>query len=141
MKSASAIAFDYRPSRWLAAAAVLILCAALAAPWFSAAPVVMKLTLSAAACAIGLFSLRRFVRPPFLRIAYRASGWTLVDTDGHEKAALLRWHAQLGAWISMDFELDRRRRFRAVLGPDNLDAETRRRLVLMLARAEVAHAA
>ena len=141
MKSASAIAFDYRPSRWLAAAAVLILCAALAAPWFSGLPSAIKLALSAAACVLGIESLRRVLRAPFWRIAYRASGWTLVDAVGREKAALLRCHAQLGAWISLDFELDRRRRFHAVLGPDNLDAETRRRLVLMLARAEVAQAA
>jgi hypothetical protein len=141
MKSASATAFDYRPSAWLTAAAVLILCAALAAPWFSALPPAIALAISAAVPAIGVRSLRRFVRPPFRRIAYRASGWILVDANGVEKPALLRWHARLGAWISLDFELDHRRRFRAVLGPDNLDAETRRRLVLMLARAEVAHAA
>jgi len=141
MKSASAIAFDYRPSRWLAAGAVVVLCAAIAAPWASALPTAIELALSLAACVIGTFSLRRFLRPPFWRIAYRASGWIMVDAGGREKAALLRWHAQLGAWISMDFELDRGRRFRAVLGPDNLDAETRRRLVLMLARAEVAQAA
>jgi hypothetical protein len=141
MKSASAIAFDYRPSGWLAAAAVLIFCAALAAPWLSALPFAIALGISAAAGAIGILSLHRFLRPPFRRIAYRASGWILVDANGVEKSALLRLHARLGAWISLDFELDRRRRFRAMLGPDNLDAETRRRLVLMLARADVAHAA
>lgn len=140
MKSASAIAFDHRPSRWLALVAATILCAAIAAPWFSALPFAARIALSVVACAAGAISLRRFLRTPFRRIAYRVSGWTLLDFNDREHAALLRSHARLGAWISLDFQLDRSRRFRAVLGPDNLDAETRRRLVLLLARAEVAHA-
>jgi hypothetical protein len=140
MKSASAIAFDYRPSRWLALAAAAIVCAAIAAPWFSALPFAIRIALSVVVCALGAVSLLRFLHTPFRRIAYRASGWTLLDTSDREHTALLRSYARLGAWISLDFQLDRSRRFRAVLGPDNLDAETRRRLVLLLARAEVAHA-
>jgi hypothetical protein len=141
MKSASAIAFDHRPSRLLALAAAAILCAAIAAPWFSALPFAARIALSGVVCAAGVISLQRFLRTPFRRIAYRPSGWALLDAHDHEHAALLKSHARLGAWISLDFRLDRSRRFRAVLGPDNLDAETRRRLVLLLARAEVAHAA
>ena len=141
MKSASAIAFDYRPSHGLALAAATILCVAIAAPWFSALPFAARIALSVVVCAAGAISLRRFLRPSFRRIAYRVSGWTVLDANDREYAALLRSHVCLGAWISLDFQLDRSRRFRAVLGPDNVDAETRRRLVLLLARAEVAHAA
>jgi hypothetical protein len=37
----------------------------------------------------------------------------------------------------LDFRSDARRRFRALVGPGNADAETRRRLILLLSRAEV----
>ncbi|MGH8172468.1 MAG: protein YgfX [Rhodanobacteraceae bacterium] len=140
MKSASAIAFDHRPSRLIALAAGAIVYAAVAAPWFSGLPVGVRVALSLVAGAVGIFLVRRFLKSPIRRIAYRASGWVLVDCGDREHAALLRSHACLGPWVSLDFERDRARRFRAMLGPDNLDTETRRRLVVLLARAEVAHA-
>ena len=49
-------------------------------------------------------------------------------------------HVRLGSWVVLDFRGTGRRRFRAVLGPDNIDADTRRRLILLLSRAEVAQA-
>ncbi len=77
---------------------------------------------------------------PFRRIALRASGWTLVDAAGVEHTANLVAHVRLGTWLVLDFRSANRHRFRAVLGPDNIDADTRRRLILLLSRAEVAQA-
>ena len=82
--------------------------------------------------------MRSFRAPPFVRIAYRGDGWVLVDRAGVEHAALLRAYRHLGAFVALDWRHAHRTRFRVVLAPDNLDAETRRRLVVLLRR--VAHA-
>jgi len=95
---------------------------------------------SLAALVAGVASLARFERVAFPRIALRASGWTLVDATGVEHTANLVAHVRLGTWLLLDFRSANRRRFRAVLGPDNIDADTRRRLILLLSRAEVAQA-
>ena len=140
MRSASAIAFDYAPSRRLAAGLVAMTAAGAVAPWLSALPAPAAIAVSALVMLAGLGARARFVAPAFRRIAWRASGWTLVDADGVEHAATLRSHARLGTWLALELDVAGRRRFRAVLGPGNSDAETRRRLILLLARAEVAHA-
>jgi hypothetical protein len=137
MKSAPSIAFDYRPATAIVALASVIVVAAIAAPWFSAAPLPAKAVVAFAALAYGVVALRRFAHAEFVRIAYRASGWVLVDGIGTEHAADLASHARYGDWIALDFRLDRKRRFRALVGPGNVDAETRRRLILLLSRAEV----
>jgi hypothetical protein len=140
MKSAPTIAFDYRPSRGIAIVASVVLIAAAAAPWFSGLPWSVQVVLSLTALVVGIAALKRFTRAAFRRIAYQASGWKLVDVDAAEHAVDLMAHTRLGSWLVLDFRHARRRRFRAVLGPDNVDAETRRRLILLLARAEVAQA-
>jgi toxin CptA len=140
MKSAPTIAFDYRPSRWIAVAAIAVFVVALAAPWLANLPLVVQVGVSLVVAVHGVVALRRFLAAPFGRVACRASGWTLVDGLQIEHAATLRSHMAIGAWIVLDFRLDRRRRFRAVIGPDNLDSDTRRRLILLLSRAEIAHA-
>ncbi|MBX3700876.1 MAG: hypothetical protein KF903_07770 [Dokdonella sp.] len=132
MKSAPTIAFDYAPSRRLFAALALVTALATLAPWLSAlgwpACVTLDmLVLGGAATAAG-----RLRRPRFRRIAHQAAGWVLLDRDGGERlAGLVDWR-QLGDMVTLDWRVDRRRRFRIVLAPDNLDADTRRRLVLLL---------
>jgi toxin CptA len=138
MKSAPSIAFDYRPSRWIACATVAISVAACAAPWFGQLPVGAQGVISLGASAIGIAALRNFFRARFRRIAFRASAWKLVRADGVDVPAELASHVRLGAWLALDFRCSGRRHFRAVLGPDNIDTETRRRLILLLSRAEVA---
>ena len=61
----------------------------------------------------------------------------LVDATDVEHAATLASHARLGDWLALDFRLRHRRRFRLLIGPDNVPAETRRRLAVLLARAEI----
>jgi len=134
MKSAPTIAFDYAPSRLVAATAFVVLVLAIVAPWSSALPAVACIALSLLAIGAGMFVIRAFRTPRFVRIAYRGDGWVLLDRGGAEHAALLRAHRHLGAFVTLDWRYARRARFRAVLAPDNLDAQTRRRLVVLLRR-------
>lgn len=140
MKSAPTIAFDYRPSRGVGTVAALVCLAAASAPWLTALPPLACTALSLAAIASGAHALQRFLKPRFRRIAYRESGWTLLDAYHTEHAAVLESHAHLGVLLALGFRTGPRSRLRVMLTPDNLDAHSRRRLVLMLARAEIAHA-
>jgi hypothetical protein len=140
MKSAAIIAFDYRPSGWIAGATALVCAGAAVAPWFSALPPGASAVLSLAVIALGIRVLGRLCKPPFRRIAYRASGWLLLDASGEEHEAILESHAHLGALLALRFRQGPRARFHALLAPDNLDAESRRRLILLLSRAEIVQA-
>ena len=138
MKSAPAIAFDYRPSRQLGAAGLALAAIAVLAPWFTGLPWWQRALVSIAALAFAAHSFSRFMRPPYQRIAWRASGWTLVEPTGAERAADLCRHARFGAWlVLLDFRHGPGAHFHAVIAPDNLDADTRRRLILLLRRADV----
>ena len=137
MKSAPSIAFDYEPSPSIAALVLVLVVAAALAPWLSALPFAANAALSFAVLVCGFGANRRFMRTRFRRIAYRAAGWLLVDDSGVEHAATLSSYAHYGAWTTLDFRLDGRGRFRALIGPGNANAETRRRLILLLSRAEV----
>jgi len=136
MRSAPSIAFDCRPSPGVVAATLVVALAAGLAPWSSGAPLALRMVLSLCAFAGTAAALRRYCAPPFRRIVRRASGWRLVDRDGREHAAILRAHRRLGAWLALDWRCTPRARFRVLVTPDNLDADTRRRLVLLLARGE-----
>lgn len=138
MKSVPTIAFDYRPSRGIAAALFLVCAAAMLAPWFSALLVAGRMAVSVGVLALGVRAVRGLLHPSFRRVAYRASGWVLVDLANKEHEVLLESHARLGAMIALRFRHGPRERFNALLAPDNLDAETRRRLILLLSRAEFA---
>jgi hypothetical protein len=141
MRSAPSIAFDARPSRALACAAAVGIVAACVAPWQSALPTSVRVIASIAALATGVFALARFAHPRFERVAYGATGWTLSLANNDATSAELVGHRRLGLWLALDFRIADRSRFRCVLGPDNSDADTRRRLALMLARAEIARPA
>lgn len=134
MKSAPAIAFDLRPSRRVGAAACALVALAMLAPWLTRLPAEAAGALSLGAFALGASSLRRHLRPPFRRAAWRESGWVLLDGDSREHAAELVSEARLGALLALGFRHGPRARFRFLLAPDNLDADTRRRLILLLAR-------
>jgi toxin CptA len=140
MKSAPTIAFDYVPSRWIAGAIALMTLAAAVSPWLSALSVNVALPVMILAFALGGAAIRAFSRPPFVRIAFRESGWSLVERGGGERDAILESHARLGSFVSLGFRSGAASRFRVVLGPDNLDAPTRRQLILLLSRAEIVQA-
>ena len=138
MKSAPSIAFDVRPSRALAGAGAIGVVAAAIAPWQSALPASVRAIASILALVIGAVALARFSRPRYERVAYGVTGWTLAVANADATPAELIGHRRIASWLALEFREADRRRFRVVLGPDNSDADTRRRLALMLARAEIA---
>ena len=136
MKSAAAIAFDYRPSRLLAAAIVVVLALALLAVWLSGLDPVLKLLAAAAAVAHAAASLRRFLQGNTVRRAawQEAGHWRVVDRDGEERVADLSGATVRAGWIVLNLRGAGAARITLVLAPDNSAAELRRRLRVRLAR-------
>lgn len=137
MKSVPTIAFDYRPSRIVAAAACAVALLALAAPLLSGVAPALRLGLALLALAAGVVALARFLRPRLRRISHGAAGWQLVDDAVAHEATLVS-HARLGAFIALSWRIPGGGRRHAVLAPDNVDAQTWRRIALLLARADAA---
>ena len=134
MKSAPAITFDYRPSRRLAIAATGVAALALVAVAMSGLPLVLRVVLAVVVVTCACIELRRFLQPPYVRIARDATGWRLVEPGGEVFAATLAGHVRRGPLLVLDFRVIGRRRFHGVLTPDVLDADVLRRLLLILAR-------
>jgi len=135
MKSAPAIAFDYRPSRWLAAAIVLIMLLVIVAIAASGTPLWLKPVLACSACAYGVYALRAFLRGPMRHaLWYEAGHWRLADHRGNEQVAELQSGIVRGAWIVLRLRRSDSAHVAIILGPDNSDADTRRRLRVRLAR-------
>ncbi|MBN8480830.1 MAG: hypothetical protein J0L88_04475 [Xanthomonadales bacterium] len=141
MRSAPAIAFDYRPSRRLAVAAGLLAALAVLCVLLSGLPIGLRALLVVAVPLHALVTLRRFLAPPWVRIAHDAGGWRLVDRAGEAMATTLAGHVRLGPLLVLDFATPERPRFHCVLTPDVSDADTRRRLHLVLARGSDASTA
>ena len=136
MKSVPAIAFDYRPSRWLLLALVVIAALALIAIALCGLNAWIKLVLAALVAAYALHSSRRFLRPPFVHIMWHSAGhWRLRDVAEREQVAELHHAVVLGALIVLMLRVDPKRICSFVLLPDNVDEEIRRRLRVRLARA------
>lgn len=136
MKSVPTIALDYRPSRLVAGAAAAIVLLTCVAPLLSGLPPTLRALLAASALFAGAASLARFLRPRLRRISHGASGWQLVGEDGPHEATLAS-HARIGSFIALSWRIASGGRRHAVLAPDNLDADTRRRLALLLMRADI----
>ena len=137
MKSATPIAFDYRPSRWLFAVVVLMAALAFVAialsgmPWWAG----IFAVIFAAACAG--FALGRFLRPLVSRAVWQQAGhWRVTDADGREFTAELTHGAARGAWIVLGLRRSDGKGSALILGPDNCAADTRRQLRVRLGRIE-----
>lgn len=144
MKSAPTINLDYVPSRQVAAATGAVAILALIAVAMCALPWWLRLLIGMVVAGIAAIGIRRQMRPAWRHIAYGASGWRLLGNDGAEYPAQLHHHAILGKVLTLDFRLDAGdraagTRFRPLFAGDNIDAETRRRLLLLIGRAEVLH--
>ena len=133
MKSAPGIAFDYRPSRRIAAIAAVIALLALIAILKSGLGLSIMIILIVVLPIYALIALRRFLNPPFVRVARDATGWQLVSRDGDSTVTTLRSHVRLGPLLVLDFPVPGQRRFHCVLASDVIDDELRRRLLLVLA--------
>jgi toxin CptA len=136
MKSAPAIVFDYRPSQWLVLAIIAATAAALVALAFCAMPFWAKTATAVLACAYSATRLRQFRRNRVSRAAWHEAGhWRLADRAGIEQVAELESGVVRGDWVVLRLRGGDGRRAALILGPDNSDAELRRRLRVRLARA------
>jgi toxin CptA len=134
MKSAPAIAFDYRPSRRVAIAVVGVAALAILAVFLSGLSLGMRLVLALAALVLTVPALRKHLRPSTRRVAHGAGGWLLVDGEGNERSARLVAHVQRGNLLLLEFRAEEQSGHqRILLTTDNSDADLRRRLILVLA--------
>jgi len=139
MKSAPAIAFDYAPSRWLTAAIVAIALLALVGVGFAGIGTWLKLALGCGAVAYAVHALRRHLGSAMRRVAWHEAGhWRIARADGEERVAELRHAVVRGAWLVLTLRVGNGERVALILGPDNSDADVRRRLRVRLARAREA---
>jgi hypothetical protein len=136
MKSAPAIALDYRPSRLLAMAMATMTAAAIAAALLSGLTLPWQLLLALLAVVSGGFIVFRHLHPRFVRIAHGAGGWILVDGEGREHPVGLRAHVERGGLLVLEFGAESMPRTRFILARDNCSADLRRRLLLVLAAGE-----
>lgn len=134
MKSVSAITFDYRPSRLLAALSLLMLALGLGALWSSQLgrfPLWAAL-LSLVAVATVVVSLRRQWRLPLRRIGWDSEGnWLLLDAGLKQQPARLVGWRVLGGIVVLRLAGGGSTTVLPLL-PDNLDRDTRRRLRVRL---------
>ncbi len=136
MKSASTIAFDYRPCRGVAIGIAGMTVLAMVAILASGLSVALKLLLAMAVLGYGILALQRQWRSATVRIARGAAGWRLVDTQGVESPVTLVDHVHRGVLLVLGFRKDGGPLQRFVLSPDNCDADLRRRLLLILAASK-----
>lgn len=136
MKSAAAIAFDYRPSRWLLAAIVVVVALALLSVVVSGMPAPAKTVLCVAAAPWAGIAVGRYWRPLVRRAAWQPAGhWRVGDADGREFTAEIVRGVVRGAWIVLNLRRSDGRNVALILGPDNCDADIRRRLRVRLGHA------
>jgi toxin CptA len=135
MKSAPAIAFDFRPSRWLNVAVWMIVTLAVVAVAFCGIPFWAK---GSVVVGIGIYAAIWRLRSSRTRIRrlswYEAGHWRTVDVDGEERLADLQTGIVRGTWIALRLRDTDGRNLGFVLGPDNSSAELRRQLRVRLAR-------
>ncbi|WP_243039959.1 protein YgfX [Dyella sedimenti] len=140
MTSAPAIGFEYRPSRWLRRVVWPLALLALCSLWLSAVPMAAKITLSLAAVAAVRRALARFGRTAVSAVGLGRDGnWTLHTRDGQDVPATLVGHRVLASqYVWLWLQASQLGRVPLLLGPDNSDADIRRRLRMRLAVAAAA---
>jgi len=136
MRSAPAIGFEYKPSRTLSACIVMLTALAVVAIAMSGLPAWVSVLIAVAALACGAVALWRYRRPRVVALSWRSDGSVSISVaprvggikevqgtlgDARVLAFLivlhLRWPGgRAGVWLL----------------PDNLDADTRRRLRVRL---------
>lgn len=136
MRSAHAIAFDYRPSSLLALVIICMTASAVVATALSGLVWQWCVALSLLAVALGGMVLYRHLRSGYHRIAHGAGGWTLIDGQGRDHPASLLASVQRGWLLVLEFGSESLPRTRFILATDNCDADLRRRLLLVLAAGE-----
>ena len=137
MRTPPAIGFEYRPSRALAMCVVvfaLLAALAIASSGLTRLPTVVLIIV---AIGYGTVSLWRFLHPRVLALTWRSDGSVSVRLGGRSGAAgevqgTLRDARVLGFLIVLHLRWPPSGRTSLWLLPDNLDADTRRRLRVRL---------
>jgi hypothetical protein len=133
MKSAPDIAFDYAPSRLILGGVLSCGVLAALAVMLSGLDGFLKIPLALFALGYAGQAAWRLRDCPVARMAHGEAGWILFDGSGNEEVVELDHHIRRGFLVVLAFGTGTRRLRRFVLAPDNLDADTRRRLLLVLA--------
>jgi toxin CptA len=134
MTSAPAIGFEYRPSRLLLRALVVVAMLAVLAVMLSALPLWLKPLLLVVVLAATWRAIRQLAANPIAAAGWSAdNAWTLRLLDHEDVPATLASFRVLGALIWLRLQTAERGAQVLLLAPDNSDADIRRRLRMRLA--------
>lgn len=132
MRSAPTIAFDYRPSRWLLVAVIVMGVLAAMAVMVAGLTWWLRWPLALAAAAYAWRQWRDLRRGAPDAVAWRSDGsWMIRDVHGDEREAELLASRVLAGMIFLQLRSDARR-VGLVLTSDNLDPDRLRRLRMRL---------
>jgi toxin CptA len=142
MTSAPAIGFEYRPSRQRAAALIVVQALAWIAIALSGVELWLQSVLALAVLAAGFYQRLQDARLPLRALALSGDGhWQLHLTSGDDLPARLLSARVLGPYIVLWLAVAGRGRHGVLLGPDNLDPDSRRRLRMRLAGSHASESA
>jgi toxin CptA len=134
MTSAPAIGFEYRPSRLLPRALVVVAMLAALAVMLSALQLWLKALLLLVVLAATWRAIRRLAANPIAAAGWSAdNAWTLRLLDHEDVPATLASFRVLGALVWLRLQTAGRGAQVLLLAPDNSDADIRRRLRMRLA--------
>ncbi len=134
MPSAPAIGFEYRPSRLLRRALSGVVALALLCIGLSALPLYAEALLAAVVLVATWRALRQMARGPIVAAGWDADQqWTLHLSSHDDVAATLLSFRALGAFVLLRLRAPGLGVQTLLLGPDNSDADIRRRLRMRLA--------
>lgn len=138
MNAAPAIGFHYRSSRMLVILMLAVAMLAFLAVWTSAAPEWLRLALSLAIAVYAGAVAARQLRPRVRSVLWRADGDVELTLDDDMAASRREVHGAIhavrvmGPLIVLTLRWPPRAHATLWLLPDNLDADTRRRLRMRL---------
>lgn len=134
MSSAPSIVFDVRPSRLLLTIVAVMALLAMLAVILASMTWWLKVLLCMGVTAYTAQGIRHHLRQPVRRASWHADGsWVLHLAHGSEICPELVAVRTLGALTFLHFSPVGKERPSLALLPDNVDAETRRRLRMRLA--------
>ena len=137
MTSAPAIGFEYRPSRLLRRTLIVVAALAILAVALSALAAWLKLLLAMVVSLATWHALRRLATNPVAAAGWSTDdAWTLRLTDHEDVPATLASFRVLGAFVLLRLQTAERGVQVLLLGPDNSDADIRRRLRMRLATTQ-----
>lgn len=132
MRSVPAISFEPKPSRQLLMASAAMVFLSLVSLAVSALPSLLALLAGVSVLVLAAFAINRYRKPRYVAISHDQTGWQLRDRVGDWVAGTLRHYGQLGPWVILDF-ITPTGRWNTLLTSDAIDADMRRRLLLVLA--------